>query len=213
MHKSVFAQISSILCLMVFATTTHAQIDEHKFEIGAVFTAITLTDFKQRVSPGFATGDSTVKGLGGRLAYNVNNTFAIDGEVNFFPETKFGNEEFGQKVQGFVGVKAGVRNQWAGVFVKARPGVMWFGEFPSLGSCTSTSFGRRCGVAHDKNFALDFGGVVEFYPARRAIIRVDMGDTLIRFRDRNVGVFSNPVVLNGGFKNNFQISAGFGWRF
>ena len=213
MHKPVFAQISSILCLLVFATTTHAQIDEHKFEVGAVFTSITLTDFKQRVSPGFASGDSTVKGIGGRLAYNINNNFAIDGEGNFFPETKFGNDEFGQKMQGFVGVKAGIRKKWAGVFAKARPGVMWFGEFPSIGSCRSTSFGRSCGVAHDKYLALDFGGVVEFYPAQRAIIRVDVGDTIIRYRDRNPSAFSDAFDLKGGWESNFQISVGFGWRF
>jgi hypothetical protein len=203
----------SVIFIFVLSGVANAQIDEHKFEVGAVFTSITLSDFKSRAAPGFSTGDSTVKGLGGRLAYNLTENIAIDGEASFFPRTHFGNEEFGQKTQGFIGVKAGVRNKWGGVFAKARPGVMWFGEFASRGSCSGTSFGSVCGVAHEKNFAMDLGGVVEFYPAERAIIRVDVGDTIIRYPDRTIGTIGTPLVLNGGVKNNFQVSIGFGWRF
>lgn len=213
MLKHTFTFIALLFCLLTFTTSTHAQIEDHKFEVGAVFTSITLTDFRERVLPGFATGDSTVKGIGGRLAYNFNDNFAIDGEASFFPEAHFGNDEIGQKMQGFVGVKAGVRNRWAGVFAKARPGVMWFGEFPSRGSCTPTDFGSVCGVTHDKNFALDLGGVVEFYPAKRVIIRGDIGNTLVRYQDRRFGTFGNPIVVEGGFKNNLQVSIGVGWRF
>lgn len=201
------------LFLFLLAMPINAQVDDHKFEVGGFFTSITLNDFKDRVSPGFATGDSTVNGLGGRLTYNLNKNFAIDGEGSFFPSNHFNNEESGQKMQAFVGVKAGVRNKWVGGFAKARPGVMWFGEFTSRGGCTPTSFGSICGVEHEKDFALDLGGVVEFYPAERAIIRVDVGNTLIRYQDRTLGTFGNPIVLDGGFKSNFQMSLGFAWRF
>jgi hypothetical protein len=210
-HRS--ALIAVAVCLFAFGSTTQAQVDEHRFEVGGVFTSITLTDFRERVVPGFDSGDSTVNGIGGRFAYNLNENLAIDAEASFFPESVFGNEESGQKLQGVVGVKAGVRNRWAGVFAKARPGVMWFGEFPSRGSCTTTSFGSTCGVAHDKNFAMDLGGVIEFYPAKRAIIRADIGDTIIHYQDRTGGTFSNPILVSGAFKNNFQVSIGFGWRF
>jgi len=213
MIKNICALLSPVVCLMALTTPINAQVSDQKFEVGGFFTSITLDDFKERVAPGFASGDSTVNGIGGRLAYNINENFAIDGEASFFPSNHFNNEESGQKLQGFVGVKAGVRNKWAGVFAKARPGVMWFGEFQSRGSCTSTTFGSTCGVAHEKDFAMDLGGVVEFYPAERAIIRVDVGDTLIRYQDRTFGTFTNPILVNGGFKSNFQVSLGFSWRF
>ena len=199
MRKLVFVCLTAI-SLLVLTEGVQAQVDEKKFEVGAVFTSITLTDFKSRSLPGLATGDSTVRGLGGRLAYNFNDYLAIDGEASFFPETKFGNEEIGQKTQGFVGLKAGVRRSRVGVFAKARPGVMWFGEFSSRGRCVTTPLGRTCGLAHENDFALDVGGVVEFYPSRRSIIRVDVGDTLIRYPDQ-------------GFVHNAQFSVGFGWRF
>lgn len=212
MFKNIFGLLSPIVCLLALTMSTNAQVNEQKFEVGGFFTSITLDDFKERVSPGFATGDSTVNGIGGRVAYNLNENFAIDGEASFFPSAHLSNEESGQKMQGFVGVKAGVRNKWAGVFAKARPGVMWFGEFPSRGSCTATSFGSTCGVSHEKDFAMDLGGVVEFYPAERAIIRVDLGDTLINYQERRFGTLTNPIVVNGGFKSNFQVSLGFSWR-
>src|SRR4029453_8845066 len=86
-------------------------------------------------------------------------------EANFFPEAHLLNEEFGQKMQGFIGLKGGVRKKKVGVFAKARPGVMWFGEFQTRGSCTSILIGTSCTVGHEKDFAMDLGGVFEFYPA------------------------------------------------
>lgn len=189
------------------------QVSERKAEVGIVFTSITLDNFKARSQPGIASGDSTVRGLGGRVAYNFTNNLALEAEGSFLPETHFGNEEFGQKMQGFIGVKAGARSRWAGVFAKARPGVMWFGEFSSLGSCSSSAFVTSCGVAHEKDFAMDLGGVVEFYPSERAIIRADVGDTIIRFPQRTFGSFNNPSAIRAETKHNFQVSVGFGWRF
>ena len=209
MPKFFFA----LLSLIVLTMPINAQVTDRKFEVGGVFTSITLDDFKERVSPGFATGDSTVNGIGGRLAYNINENFAIDGEASFFPSDHFGNKEVGQKTQAFLGVKAGVRNKWVGAFAKARPGAMWFGEITSRGGCSPTPLGSICGVDHETDFALDLGGVVEFYPAERAIIRVDVGNTLVRYQDRPPGIFGNPIGTDGGFKSNFQVSLGFGWRF
>lgn len=209
----MFKFIFTLLSLLVFAMPISAQVTDHKFEAGGFFTSITLTDFKDRVLPGFATGDATVNGVGGRLTYNFNENFAIDGEGSFFPSNHFNNDEIGQKTQAFVGVKAGVRNKWVGGFVKARPGAMWFGEITSRGDCSPTPLGRICGVDHETDFALDLGGVVEFYPAERAIIRVDVGNTLVRYQDRPLGTFGSPTIVEGGFKSNFQVSLGFGRRF
>ncbi len=130
-----------------------------------------------------------------------------------FPEAHFYNDEIGQKMQGFIGLKAGVRNKKAGIFAKARPGVMWFGEFQSRGGCVGTSFGTSCGVSHQKDFAVDLGAVVELYPTERLIVRLDAGDTIIWFPDQVRGGLIGPVFVPAATKNNFQISFGVGWRF
>lgn len=214
MQRRILVGLMSLICLATTRGVVNAQIDERKMEVGAVFTSITLVNFKDRtLPPTVARGNATVRGLGARFAYNLNDHIAIDAEGSFFPESHFGNDELGQKMQGFVGIKAGGRTKWFGAFAKARPGVMWFGEFPSPGGCTGTSFGTSCGVTHEKDFAMDIGAVLEFYPTKRVIVRADVGDTIISYQDRLRGTLTTPVVLNAEVKNNFQISLGVGWRF
>jgi hypothetical protein len=213
MRRRIFAGLWLGVCFVVIGLSANAQVEEKPFEVGGVLTNITLTDFQARLFPTTGVGNNVVSGLGGRLTFNMDKHFALDAEGNFFPETHLMNEEFGQKLQGFVGLKAGVRNKRVGVFAKARPGVMWFGDFSSRGTCTGTNFGSSCTVSHEKDFAMDVGAVVEFYPAERAIIRADIGDTIVRYPMRTFGQFNNPSVLNAETKNNLQISIGFGWRF
>jgi hypothetical protein len=201
------------VCLLIASQTINAQVDEHKAEVGGLYTVISLTDFQTRIFPTTGHGSNTVSGLGGRFGYNFHKNFAIDAEASFFPEAHLLNEEFGQKMQGFIGVKAGVRKKKVGVFAKARPGVMWFGEFSTRGGCSSTSFGSVCGVAHEKDFALDLGGVFEYYPTDRLIMRADIGDTIVRYQSHPTGTLSGPVLIPSATKNNLQISLGIGWRF
>ncbi|HYP00081.1 MAG TPA: hypothetical protein VER76_07810 [Pyrinomonadaceae bacterium] len=75
------------------------------------------------------------------------------------------------------------------------------------------------------HFAFDVGGVLEYYPSPRTIIRFDAGDTIIRLGNHRVPIVINPdsdssvarqVVV--GFApsettHNFQGSIGFGVRF
>ena len=212
MHKLLIGLTVAVCFLMAGANPAIAQDEDRPFEVGGVYTIIQLTDFQSRIIPNGA-GDNTLSGLGGRFAYNINKHLAIDAEASFFPETHLLNEEFGQKMQGFVGLKAGIRKHRVGVFAKARPGVMWFGEFPSRGNCSSSNFGSVCGVAHEKDFAMDLGGVFEFYPVDRLILRADLGDTIIRYPERVVTNFPAQIRVNGGWKNNLQLSFGVGWRF
>src|SRR5262245_47228674 len=142
--------------------------DEYKAEVGAFYTGINLKGFGE-----------TVNGVGGRFAYNINNHLAVDGEAGFFPEIHLGNNQVGQKAQLFIGGKAGVRSRYVGVFVKARPGVLFIGEVTSGFSCGRTGFGTICRPRHN-NFALDVGVVGEFYPSSRTIIPFDAGVTIVR---------------------------------
>lgn len=210
MRRKLLAGLCLVVCLFVTASKVNAQVDEHRSEVGGLFTSITLTDFDSRLFPtqNFR-GNSQVAGVGGRYGFNFNEHVALEAEVNFFPANHLLNEEFGQKMQGFAGVKAGIRKNKVGIFAKARPGVMWFGEFSSRGSCSVIPSGSVCTVAHEKDFAMDLGGVLEFYPTKRFMVRVDAGDTIIRYQERAFGT----VVVPAATKNNFQMSIGIGWRF
>jgi Outer membrane protein beta-barrel domain len=211
--RTVMLAIFVCALVLMLSGNVAAQTREHAFEIGAVFTSITLTDFRERVLPASGGGDATVKGMGGRFAYNISRHLAVDAEANFLPESHFGNEEIGQKLQGFVGLRAGTRQGRFGVFGKVRPGVMWFGDLSSFAGCTNALSGVSCRAGHEKDFALDIGGVVEVYPSARTIVRFDVGDTLVRFKPGFGGSLMVPQPLPAATRHNFQWTIGFGYRF
>ena len=214
MRQKIFPGVLLAVSVTIGYTNTSAQVDIHRSEVGGVFTSITLTDFQSRLFPTTGRNNNQVSGLGGRYTFNFNEHFAIDSEANFFPESHLFNEEFAQKMQAFVGVKAGMRKNRVGMFAKARPGVMWFGEFPSTGTCGGlASFGVVCNVAHETDFAMDVGCVFEFYPSDRLVVRADVGDTIIRYQAHIVTTFPTPISVPAETKNNLQLSIGVGWRF
>lgn len=209
LRKTFFIALAIILPLLFGNAHARAQTDERKLEVGALFTSLRLDNFPSRAS--LANENVTVNGIGARLGYNFTDNIALDAEANFFPETHFGNNQLGQKTQAFVGVKAGKRFERFGLFAKARPGVMYIGEITSSLDCSAVRNGTVCRPNHN-NFAFDAGGVAEFYPTKRAIIRVDVGDTIIRLKQSGGGLlFPAPSTTNT--TNNFQASIGFGYRF
>ena len=199
MRKFLFFTAAALLLLV--PATSRAQTDEHKFEAGVVFTAI-----------GAEQLDQSSKGLGVRFGYNLNEHFAIDAEGSLFPRTTFGNNQTAQNVQGFAGVKAGARSKYVGVFAKARPGVMWIGNSVSGFDCSSRGSFNVCRPERN-HLALDAGVVAEVYPSSRTIIRVDLGDTIVRFRSAGRNVFDGTQVSSSSVSHNFQASIGFGYRF
>ena len=196
----------AVLALFLFGppaagAQSQSDADEYKAEVGAFYTGINLEGFGE-----------TVKGLGGRFGYNFNKHLALDAEASFFPETHLGNNQLGQKVQGLVGVKVGMRSRYVGVFAKARPGVMFIGEVTSGFNCGRNGVVTICRPSHN-NFALDAGGVLEFYPSSRTIVRVDAGDTIVHIRNATAGILLSNPLITSDTTQNFQFSVGFGYRF
>lgn len=201
-------------------------VGEHPFEVGAQLTFIGINFPESVFTRSPASGDSvvlprnelTVAGFGGRLGYNVNRYVALEGEFNHLPERNLNEVMQSRRTQIFAGLRAGKRWEKAGLFVKARPGAMFFDEYGIRGPCTVTSpASQDCFDDERAFFAVDVGGVAEFYPTERTILRVDAGDTVIRFRDS--GPITFPVgTLPSLFKrrettHNFQLTFGFGFRF
>lgn len=131
-------------------------------------------------------------GAGGRFTYNLNEYLALDNEVNFF----LPDEGPPYATEGLFGVKAGVRKGPVGIFAKARPGFQ-------------TNFvvnGRE-----QSRFAMDIGGVAEFYPNRHLVLRFDASDVIIPFGNNVVGLGLFAPRL--GSTHNFQLNLGVGVRF
>lgn len=131
-------------------------------------------------------------GAGGRFTYNLNNYIAFDGDVNFF----LPDEGPPYATQGLFGIRAGKHTKHLGIFAKARPGFQ-------------TNFvinGRE-----QVRFALDVGGIAEFYPNRHVVLRFDAGDVVIPFGNNVVGY--GLLAQRLGNTHNFQYSLGVGVRF
>jgi hypothetical protein len=111
-----------------------------------------------------------------------------------------------RRLEGFAGPKAGVRWSRFGLFGKLRPG---FARLFNRGiSCVGEPCTRMliAPVEYQAEFALDVGGIFEFYPTARMVTRVDFGSAFIRHRS-----FAPPC--RDCTSRNFASRIGIAWRF
>jgi hypothetical protein len=97
---------------------------------------------------------------------------------------------------------------------------MYFDEYGARGPCTFNPPSSLCFDEGRTFFAADVGGVVEYYPTRRVILRVDAGDTIVRFRESGPVIFpptgtfpGSSAITVADTTHNFQMTFGIGFRF
>jgi hypothetical protein len=216
-HSVIFAAFMVVGANLISAQDNSA-VDVRKFEVAADFTAIT-----------FDMGP-TKMGLGGRFTYNVTRSFALEAAGYFFPEDcDFCGRQAGRTSEGLFGVKIGKRFHKWGIFGKARPGLISSSkgrfDFTTSGNSFTTITGTQFFIrqSRETSFALDVGGVLEFYPTKRIITRLDFGLPIIHYAQRTTTtpVF-DPVsgtyhlgtaVIPGETRGSVQVIAGVGFRF
>ncbi|HZH29496.1 MAG TPA: outer membrane beta-barrel protein [Pyrinomonadaceae bacterium] len=241
--KMRFTIAAAIFFLSLNTGHAYAQADESpKVELGGQVSVLNASNGRAsvtRVLPclippcpvvtSTSEGQKAEPGFGARIGYNLTRNFALEAEGNFFPrEREFGG---GRKSQAHFGVKAGKRFERVGVFAKARPGFVHFSEGDlqprqDVACIAVVPPPRGCFEGKGRtDFAFDLGGVFEYYPTRRTLIRFDAGDTIIRMGEHRVPIVINSdpvsgapvrvVVVNAPSEttHNFQGSLGFGFRF
>src|SRR5947209_7444328 len=184
-----------------------------KVEIGAQYSTLRLDGIDRSAA------------VGGRLTYNLSKHLSVEAEANFFPFKIIQDYVTGgHAFQTQFGVKAGRRFRRFGLFAKARPGLLTFGETatPVLGQSFIGFDGRRFFTVdfiteRKTHFSLDLGGAVEVYASRRVFARFDAGDTLIRYGGHKElsEDFSNPnpiAEVGARTGHSLQFSAGVGVR-
>lgn len=180
-------------------------------------------------------------GIGARFTYNATRTVALETVANFFPKLSpdsfvpgliiVGHTDSNGIIVGHAdasgfqmqfGVKVGKRFGSYGIFGKAAPGLIRFSDVSRLVGTETVIINPALppvtlGVVSSESktyFSTDVGGVVEFYPSRRILIRFDLGDTIIRYGPRAGLSVSNTIIqLPAETKHNFQFNAGVGFRF
>jgi hypothetical protein len=146
-------------------------------------------------------------GGGGWLTWNFSKYVGLDASSTFFPRrihlADF--QQGGRMLQALVGVRAGVRRGRFGIFGKLRPGIQRYSD--------TEADPAPFGVAPFTDFALDAGGIIEFYGARQSVFRFEAGNTSIHYRAKDLTFADGPFHVSGFTNNAIQLSVGFGFRF
>jgi len=215
-HVPLAFPLLLILCFAVAAQQTEPD-KPAKIEVGVHFTGLNIGAQDQRLI-GFADHLSEA-GAGVRVGYNLTKHIALEGEVNFFPNENFATFDTGGNLtQGQFGVKVGKRFNKFGIFAKARPGFLNFSQvLTQTGTQTITFNGQTItfplfGIERRNFFSMDVGGVVEFYPSRRVLVRFDVGDTIVKRTEPPVPTIG-IAPLPGRFDHKLQFSSGIAFRF
>ena len=201
--KKSLSIVVSMLFLFLGRSDVGAQTLDRKLEVSALYSTINLQAF-----------DSRESGVGVRLAYNINKYLAVEAEGNAF-EFSIGDHPTDEwlAAQGLLGMRAGFRGRRAGLFAKLRPGVV---NFPKLRVhqrfCFPMQSCEDAGKSGNR-LAVDAGAVVEFYPTSKIVVRLDVGDTMIRFKDDVFFQTSSFVRIKDGFSHNLQVGGSVGFRF
>ena len=191
-------------------SSASAQWEAPRYEAGVQVSVLRLSDF-----------GSTSTGIGGRFSFNLSRWAALEAEGTFFPQddialpqtalfSTFSVRHYRKRVEGFLGAKFGYRGERLGIFAKARPG------FTSLSARSGGDMceGEVCALVlllrpeYRTEFAMDLGGILEFYPSRRVVARFELGDTIIRHRST-----APPCWGKGCTSNNVSSKFGIGFRF
>lgn len=187
-----------------------------KIELGGQFSSLITQDFPLS---GLIDHARSEAGVGARLTYNLNKHIAFEAEGNFFPVTAFADLNSDDAIiQGQFGVKAGKRFKKFGVFAKARPGFVSFGEVPTQTGTETIDINGQPVVfpiiefQRRNFFSMDLGAVLEFYPSRRILVRFDAGDTMIHLGEPPLNLFSGTTG-SARTAHNFQVSSGVAVRF
>jgi hypothetical protein len=211
--RALFTLNALVLFLLLLGQSASAQErDVPKFEIGVQYSSLSID------LPGFG-GTRHAPGVGARVTYNLNDYFAVEAEGNIFPsvtQTDYTTGGDPQQVQ--FGVKAGKRWKRFGLFAKVRPGFVSFTETVTPVQVQSSPFTVfRFDRERKTHFSTDAGGVVEFYPSRRMLVRFDAGDTIIRYGEHKElqPTITGTVIETAASetRHNFQFTAGVGFRF
>jgi len=170
----------------------------------ALFLSLTCRQGQAQTTPQFELGGHLFSfgnrdigygfGGGGRFTYYVKDYLAMDSEIDGF----WADDGRTYATQGQFGAMVGKRTKHFGVFAKARPGY-------------STFFVVNGDPRAKPKFVFDVGGVLEGYPTKHLVLRLDVGDTILPLGSDTVT--TGTGFQRGGVIHSSQVSFGLGVRF
>jgi hypothetical protein len=175
-----------------------------RFEIG-----IQLATLGSERSPNFDVTNEI--GVGGLFSYNIRRYFSADGALTVFPK-EYHHVDFqqgGSITQGLFGLKAGVRGDRLGAFLKMRPGFQRYSQ--TIQNFTLPLDQRPINPL--THFAFDIGGVIEARISARTLMRFEAGDVMRFQRETRLSGIGVATVVPSQRFDTIQLSTGILWRF
>ena len=126
--------------------------------------------------------EETAVGLGLRLSYRAHDWLALDGGVTFAP-ADLGEPAFsGSQAELLLGLRVGPRPRPLGGYVALRGGFVRFSEAPGPLACIAIFPPPLPCVlaAGERPLAVQAGAGLERKLGRRALVRIEIGDRLVR---------------------------------
>jgi hypothetical protein len=127
--------------------------------------------------------------------------------VNQFPGSG-SSKRSGSVTEGLFGIRYGYTGRVWNIYVKARPGFIYYPK--------TTSFPTGHEFVSLSRFAVDCGTTIEMKASERSSFRFDAGITFVRYlqgldpRQAPVSVISPTYITTQG---NFQVATGYIYRF
>jgi hypothetical protein len=178
--------------------------DDPRWSLGLQFTGSNLPmDWE-----GCHACRSFTPGTGITFDHRLTRFLWIDSEGNLYPGSGKTSEKGGAQ-EVLAGLKVGRSLHSWGIFSQVRPGFIRYDKTLAPGSSTEYESTTR--------FALDLGGIVEYYISRHSTVRLNFGVTLVQYLTGLQDPMQPPVnVLSPDYyatQGNFHIASGYTFRF
>jgi len=232
MARKVCLLFCFVVLVFVMSPGIFAKQKEDKFEVAGHFSLLLDRDK-------VADAKMVLPGFGGTLTYFPSKYLGLEAEYSFHvernflqpvPDTFIGEASArglyeanynGPAHMSLFGIRTGMRTDIIGLFVKVRPG---FAVFHPVYDCDPIAgvwpadLTNQFGETHKKEFAMDYGAVIEGYLPHHTFVRLDAGDTYLQFGKTDM-IFSGSGVRYINYqsgednRHHFHFRIGFGIGF
>jgi hypothetical protein len=145
-----------------------------------------LYSLQQRVHLSFAQTQPN-SGGGAFLSWNFSRCLSFD-TTAFYSPHKDGfifPQDGGTTADAFAGFKAGIRRGRMGYFAKVRPGMIQFSRTVWRENLPALRWEKTT------DYAMDSGGILEVYPSRHTLLRLEAGNTYIHYHAADIHLPQN----------------------
>ncbi len=198
-----FSLLGLLFSLLLFALPARAQENYTRFEWGAEYSTIRETNFNFL--------GNNFSGFGGRFDWNLSRRFALESQVDFFPEqgVPLPLVQGGRTLQAVFGIRAKViQTRHFSVFGLVRPGLLHFTGVEVLSGLPNPLYNDRQATY----FVLNLGGGLEYYPSPRWVLRADIEGDPYRVPAYFASSGTGTSTLPGKIDDTTRLSIGVSYR-